>query len=249
MSKSQSPNEAGDKATSNAVGANTLGFFGRVRSQVYDSAIVPFTTRWYAEVLDELPSNSRLLDVGVGTGAALVANEAKLRAKNITVVGVDYDKAYVDECKANIERAGLGDVVTCFCADFYDFTLPDERLFHNVYFSGSFMILPDSPKAVRKAFDLMVDREEGRLFFTQTFELQKNTMLEWFKPALAYVTSIDFGRVTYGEDFDAALAEGNAIAVMTRRIDDGKAVEGVRESRLVIARSTMYVNLGTESVA
>lgn len=222
--------------------------FGALRSAIYDKAIVSFTSQWYARVLDELPHNARLLDVGIGTGAALVANADVIRLKNITVVGVDYDAAYIERCRALVAGARLTTHVTAVCCSFYDYEPADARLFDHVYFSGSFMILPDSPAALRRAVELMRDREEGRLYFTQTFELQKNAALEWLKPTMSYWTTIDFGNVTYVEDFDAALLSGDAIAVRSTVINDGKAVEGKRESRLVVARSTIYVEQETENV-
>lgn len=221
---------------------------GNLRSTIYDKAIVSFTSQWYARVLQELPTGSRLLDVGIGTGAALVANADAIRLKNISVVGVDYDAAYIERCQELILEHRLAQNVSAVCCSFYDYTPEDGRLFDHVYFSGSFMILPDSAAALRRAVDLMRDREDGRLYFTQTFELKKNTMLEWLKPTMTYWTTIDFGNVTYVEDFDAALHQGDSIAVRSVQIEDGKAVEGKRESRLVIARSTLYVPQETETV-
>lgn len=219
-----------------------------MRSAIYDKAIVSFTTRWYADVLSDLPDGTRLLDVGIGTGAALVANADLIRAKNLVVVGVDYDAAYIKRCQELIAEKGLGRQVSAECCSFYDYAPSDGRLFDHVYFSGSFMILPDSPGALRRAVDLLTDREDGRLYFTQTFELRKNSLLEWLKPTMSYWTTIDFGQVTYIEDFDAALFEGDCISVRSVRIHDGKATDGVRESRLVVARSTLYVTEETETL-
>jgi ubiquinone/menaquinone biosynthesis C-methylase UbiE len=53
----------------------------RVRSAVYDAAIVGLTADWYRAVLERLPNGCRLLDVGIGTGAALIANADVLREK------------------------------------------------------------------------------------------------------------------------------------------------------------------------
>jgi SAM-dependent methyltransferase len=228
---------------------SSVGLFGRLKTAVYDGAITSFTTKWYAEVLDLLPENSRLLDVGIGTGTALLANASCLRAKCITVVGVDYDQSYVEKCRTLVAQNGLASQVTCICCSFYDFKPPDGLLFDHVYFSGSFMILPDRPRAVRKAVEMLVDREDGRLYFTQTFELRKNSILEWIKPAMTYLTTIDFGNVTYVEDFDEALHQGGAIAVGSKKIEDGMDVENARESRIVVARSDLYVQPGVEAVA
>jgi SAM-dependent methyltransferase len=238
--RSQSHREHGT-TPSHAAEPSSNGLFGRLRTAIYDNTVTSFTTKWYAEVLDVVPEYSRLLDVGIGTGTALLANANRLRAKHITVIGVDYDENYVEKCRALVHERGLSSHISCVCGSFYDFKPPDGLLFDHVYFSGSFMILPDRAKAVRKAVDLLVDREDGRLFFTQTFELRKNSFLEWLKPTMAYLTTIDFGTVTYVEDFDEALHEGGAIAVSTKKIEDGMSVEGARESRLVIARSDIYV--------
>lgn len=228
-------------------GSGAPSLWERARSFVYDKAIVSLTTKWYLEVLQYLPENSHILDVGIGTGAALVANAAALRAKNITVVGVDYDDAYVASCRRAVSAARLERHVSVVCASIYDFTPRDNRLFNHVYFSASFMILPRPADALRKVVDLLVDREDGRIFFTQTFELAKNPFMEWLKPKLLSVTSIDFGNVSYEGDFEDALHEAGMIAEHTEVIDDGNRVEGTRESRLVVARSKLYVQTPPES--
>lgn len=219
----------------------------RARSYVYDTAIVSLTTKWYLEVLQEIPENSHILDVGIGTGAALIANAATLRARNISVVGVDYDQAYVATCRCLIAEAKLERHVTVIHESIYDFTPRGNRLFNHVYFSGSFMILPQPSVALKKVVELLVDRQDGRIYFTQTFELKKNTFMEWLKPKLFTLTSIDFGRVSYEGDFEDAVHEAKLVIETSTVIDDGNKVEGVRESRLVCARSSLYVAVTNES--
>lgn len=220
----------------------------RVRSYVYDKAIVSLTTKWYLKVLQEIPEGSHILDVGIGTGAALVANASTLRARNISVVGVDYDQAYVITCQRLISEARLEKHVTVVHDSIYDFTPRDNRLFNHVYFSGSFMILPNPVAALQKVIELLVDREDGRIIFTQTFELKKNSFLEWFKPKLMNLTTIDFGNVSYEGDFEDAVHEAGLVIETSEVIDDGNKVDGVRESRFICARSMLYVPRGTETV-
>lgn len=209
--------------------------WGRLRSFIYDGAIVPFTSKWYQKVLFSIPPGSRILDVGIGTGAALVTNADILKEKHITVVGIDYDAAYVRKCQDLITLGGLSDYISVACCSFYDYQ--DEERFDHVYFSGSFMILPDAVEALRHAQGLLRDTN-GRLYFTQTFELERNPFLEKIKPALTYITSIDFGRVTYVGDFEKVLQEAGVEVMSSTRIEDGKASRG-RESRLVVARSRL----------
>lgn len=226
----------------------SASLWDRARSYVYDRAIVSFTSKWYEAILHRLPEDTYLLDVGIGTGAALVANSSILIAKNITVVGVDYDASYIQQCRNTVSNANLADRITVVQADIREFTPPDDRLFNHVYFSGSFMIMPDQVTILKKVVDLLVDREDGRILFTQTFQLQKNALLEWIKPKLANLTSIDFGNVSYEGDFDEVLHSADLCIEAMEVIDDGKKVDGVRESRLVSTRSKIYITSDKESV-
>ncbi|PXF41136.1 Carboxy-S-adenosyl-L-methionine synthase [Gracilariopsis chorda] len=219
--------------------------WSQARSLIYDNSIVNFTSRWYQSVLELIPENSHILDVGIGTGAALINSSSILRARNITVVGVDYDEAYVQTCRENIASAGVSNMVSVVQADIRDFSPPDERLYDHIYFSGSFMIIPDQVNVLKKVVDLLVDRQDGRIYFTQTFELQKNSLLEWLKPRLSMITTIDFGQVSYQQDFEDAIAAAGVAVESSEVIDDGKTKPNVRESRLICCRSKLYV----ESVA
>lgn len=212
----------------------------RLRSYVYDRAISNFTSQWYEAVLTRLPENSHILDIGIGTGAALIANASLLRAKNISVTGVDYDAAYVEKCRLLVAEANLSDIVTVIQADIHQFTPPDNKLFDFVYFGASFMLLPDQVAMLQKVVQLLADREDGRIYFTQTFELRKNAFMEWLKPNLQNLTTIDFGKVTYEADFEEVLRQANVSIEQSVLLDDGKRVDGVRESRLICGRSAMY---------
>jgi ubiquinone/menaquinone biosynthesis C-methylase UbiE len=70
-----------------------------LRVWIYDAAIIKMTKVWYREVLKRLPNNVRVLDVGIGTGTALLCNKDILQSKKITVVGIDYDADYVEKCR------------------------------------------------------------------------------------------------------------------------------------------------------
>jgi hypothetical protein len=64
-----------------------VSLFIFLRSYIYDFIIVKMTSRWYKQVLTLLPENSTVLDVGIGTGRALLNNADLLRRKNIKVFG------------------------------------------------------------------------------------------------------------------------------------------------------------------
>ena len=163
------------------------------------------TASWYGAVLDRLPRGARLLDVGIGTGGALFTHVDRLRAQDLHVVGVDIDADYVARCRSEAARHGVADRVEARVESIYDHR---GGPYDAAYFSASFMLLPDPPAAVRHVATLL--RPGGRIFFTQTFEHERSPVMERMKPLLKRVTTIDFGRVTYEDDFVRQLAAAGA---------------------------------------
>ena len=71
------------------------------------------------------------------------------------------------------------------------------------YFSASLMLLPDPVAALRHVTGRL--SPGGRLYFTQTFHHARSPLRERFKPLLRHVVTIDFGRVTYEDEFRGVL--------------------------------------------
>jgi cyclopropane fatty-acyl-phospholipid synthase-like methyltransferase len=154
-------------------------------------------------VIDRLPIGARLLDVGIGTGGALARNADRVRARDLRVVGVDIDPDYVARCRRRLAAAELSDRVEVRLQSVLDHT---GGPYDAVYFSASFMLLPDPAGALRHVSGLLAP--EGRVFFTQTFQDRPSRLLEKAKPLLKRVTTIEFGRVTYEDDFRRTVADG-----------------------------------------
>jgi tRNA A58 N-methylase Trm61 len=174
-----------------------------LRGWIYDAALLPLTTRWYGEVLRRLPERTRLLDVGIGTGGALAANAELVRKMDLQVVGVDIDAHYVERAQQAMLRAGLADRVQVRLQSVTDHV---EGPYGAVYFSASFMLMPD-PAAVLRHVGGQLE-PGGRVFFTQTFHDRPSPLMERIKPLLGRVTTIEFGRVTYEADFLQTVAAG-----------------------------------------
>lgn len=177
-----------------------------MRSAIYDAIIAPMTRSWYAAVLERLPRGAHVLDVGVGTGRALVANHASLLESDIRVTGIDIDPTYVDTARRAIGRTALQDRVDVHLESVYDHR---GGPYDAIYFSASFMLLPDPAAALAHVLTLL--RPAGVLYFTQTFENQRSASMERLKPLLRLVTSIDFGQVTYEEPFLRTLGCGGLV--------------------------------------
>lgn len=174
-----------------------------IRARIYDAVIVGMTATWYRAVLERLPQGCRLLDVGIGTGSALLANADLVREKDLHITGVDIDAAYIEHCQQSIAEQAMQKHLRASLQSIYDHR---GELYDAVYFSGSFMLLPDPAAAVRHVGSLLAAK--GRLYFTQTFEDGHSRLLEIAKPLMRWVTTIDFGRVTYEDDFRRTVEAG-----------------------------------------
>jgi SAM-dependent methyltransferase len=198
------------------------------RSWIYDRAVVGLTAPWYRAVIARLPHGARVLDVGIGTGAALARSADQVHAKDLALVGLDIDPDYLARCRVELARAGLADRVTPVLASLHDH---QGGPYDAVYFSGSLMLLPDPAAALRHAAGLLAPT--GRLFSTQTFHHRRSALLERAKPMIHRVTTIQFGRVTYEDEFRAAFtAAGVELEELTTLADRGGSSYRMAVARL-----------------
>lgn len=200
-----------------------------LRASIYDTVIVGMTAGWYRAVLARLDPGCRLLDIGIGTGAALLANAETLVSKDIHVTGVDIDAAYVERCRSEILRRDFSRHVEARLESIYDHR---GGPYDAAYFSGSFMLLPAPAEALRHVATLLAPG--ARIYFTQTFERSRSRIMEFAKPLLRLATTIDFGNVTYEPEFRRAVADGGLTLEEFVPLSDGTS----RASVLAVARVT-----------
>lgn len=199
-----------------------------MRSFIYDTLILRLTSQWYAEVLKRVPEGAAVLDVGIGTAGALLANAERVRRKRLYVTGIDIDADYMKRARQRLEDSSLADHAEVRLESVYEHR---GGPYDAVYFAASFMLLPEPDQALRHCCSLL--RPGGRLYFTQTIQTRPSRWMEALKPVLKRFTSIDFGRVTYEEDFRTQLrAAGLELEEFTFL-----AQHGSRASCLAVARS------------
>lgn len=182
-------------------------------ARIYDATILDMTEKWYRAVLERLEDGSAVLDVGIGTAGALLRCEDLIRAKDLRVVGLDYNDMYVESASRAVAAAGLEDRVRVACLSVYDEdglaelgrALTDMRggggdgTFDAVYFSGSISLLPDPALALRTVAGLLRP-ESGRVYVTQTYQRRSFPLLRFVKPAIKFLTTIDFGQLVMEAD-------------------------------------------------
>ena len=198
-----------------------------VRGWLYDRAITGLTTGWYRAVLDRLPYGSAVLDVGIGTGTSLARCAEQVRAKNLQFTGLDIDRDYHARCVEEIGHADLGAHVTPLLESVYDHR---GGPYDAAYFSASLMLLPDPVAALRHVTGLLAPG--GHLYMTQTFHHKRSPLRERLKPMLRHVVTIDFGRVTYEDEFRVVVADAGLTLVELVTLDTTRS----SSYRLAVAR-------------
>eukprot|EP01063_Lacrimia_lanifica_P029279 TRINITY_DN4430_c0_g2_i1.p1 TRINITY_DN4430_c0_g2~~TRINITY_DN4430_c0_g2_i1.p1 ORF type:complete len:231 (+),score=75.35 TRINITY_DN4430_c0_g2_i1:51-743(+) len=188
------------------VSVGMLGCIAWKTPEIYDFVIVSMTARWYDEVLTQMEDGEKVCDIGIGTAGALVKNAHTVKAKNLKIVGVDYDCAYIEAAKKAVAAGGIADQCDLHCLSVYDDAVKsrvDE--FDSTYFSGSFTLLPDPMAALEVAST--ITKPDGLIYITQTYQRQYTPLLGAVKPLLRYLITIDFGPLTYESDLDKILTD------------------------------------------
>ena len=203
-----------------------MGVGQSIRARIYDTAIIQMTVPWYAVVLQRIAPGSLILDVGVGTGRALLANAEMVTGKDLRIVGLDIDADYIRACREAVEEASLSDRVEVHLQSVYDHQGAAKGASYDaVYFSASFMLLPDPVGALKHVAPLL--RPEGRIYFTQTFEHSRSRFVERAKPLLRWLTTVDFGQVSYEADFEQILDSAGVVIRDKQVLTPGKKRSGV----------------------
>lgn len=179
-----------------------------LRGIIYDHTFAKLTISWYRAVLERLPDRAEVLDVGIGTGGAVVANADLIRRKGLRILGLDIDADYLERCTKALAKSGLAENVQVRLESVYDH---QGGAYDAIYFSGSFMLLPDPIGALDRVLSQL--KPEGKVFFTQTFQERRSLLVEKIKPMLHRITTIHFGQVTYWENFQTVLAQAGARVV------------------------------------
>ena len=226
-------------------------YYCKAKSYIYDAVILGMTETWYRAVLEKLPDGSTILDVGIGTGGALLRCSDLLVKKDLKVIGIDIDSAYVEAGKDAVLTAGMDDRISIDVVNVYEAkekvlelvkkiggTADSEgRFVDAVYFSGSFSLLPDPVNALHLVSEFVKakDGEKGSIFITQTYQRKTPFFLPYLKPLLKYATTIDFGQLVTEEDILRTFKESR-LEVVEHEVIPGSVDNSLQAAYLTILR-------------
>jgi ubiquinone/menaquinone biosynthesis C-methylase UbiE len=170
-----------------------------MRNYLYKLIIDDVTDHCYRNSLEYFPKNSRILDVGIGNGLMIKKYHDLIKSKDLQIVGIDINKSYLNHCNSLINKWDLDEHISIFHAPVECYEPPERNHFDFILFSMSFMLFENQ--------ELVLDRvrhwlkPSGKVLFFQTMFRKKSPFIEFIKPRLKYFTTIDFGRITYDEEF------------------------------------------------
>lgn len=180
-----------------------LGFitilFDRFRSIMYDLFLTPYTTKMNRKFLKSVPPDSKIIDIGIGTGKAMTNNSSIIKDKGIKVLGYDIDPGYVKQCLEHIKSTGLEDNIVVNLKDIYDEN-KDLKVDY-VLFSDSYAVIPNVNRMIKYSTKFL--KPNGKIIILTTLD-DDNNLLQYkrsVKPKIKSFTTLEFGKVTSLKEF------------------------------------------------
>jgi alpha-N-acetylglucosaminidase len=200
-------------------------------SRVYSLIVSDVTDSCYRTCLPLLRPSAKVLDVGIGNGDMIRTHHALIRAKALSITGLDVHREYLSRCDQLIKAYALQEYIRTELTPVEAYAPPSAGYFDVILFSMSFMLLGDPRCVLRRIRPWLAPT--GEVIFVQTMFSHVSRFVEFVKPRLKYVTTIDFGRAIYAPDF-FRLLRSEGLQVVENRLIARKWLGG--EYRMVRAR-------------
>jgi alpha-N-acetylglucosaminidase len=188
----------------------------RMRNMLYQWVIGDVTEYCYSSCLDYFHEKAVILDVGIGNGLMVKDHHREIKEKQLKIVGLDIDRTYIRRCRELVNNYELADQIQVIEKPVEDFQPNGHGSFDFILFSMSFMLLDKQEQVLRRVSKWL--KPGGKILFFQTMFKSRNRLLEEIKPRLKHVTTIEFGEVTYDQDFYDLLEGLNFSVEMDKRI-------------------------------
>ena len=206
-----------------------------MKNYIYKLFINRVTNYCYQNCLNYVSENTSILDVGIGNGVMMENFHDLIKSKRLNITGIDINEQYLNHCECVIQKHHLQDYVEIQCERVENF-LPLKTPFYSfILFSMSFMLVQDQGRVLDRVKKWL--KPDGKILFFQTMFKEKMGLMEFIKPKLKYVTTIDFGEVIYENDF-FNLLKSKELAVVEDRLIKREWFKG--EYRMII--TTPYEN-------
>jgi hypothetical protein len=188
--------------------------------------------------------------------AALVKHRTILQKKNIRVIGIDYDEAYIEAAKFHIGEASIENCIRVYHQDVYamndlkgQIVLPhgnqvgfhsenDDIKFDAILFSGSFALLPRKTDALKMLLDDWGHPDACKIMIAQAYQRAISPLARAFRPLLKYLTTVDHGDLITEHESDKMIAKINKTCNM--KLVQHEIIDGSIDNPLEAAYLTIF---------
>jgi ubiquinone/menaquinone biosynthesis C-methylase UbiE len=176
-----------------------------IKPAVYNGTVGYFYTQELTRLLlQDIPENSTILDIGIGTCYSYCQNADIIKERNIRIVGIDIDEAYILTAKHALIDARLEDWIELMCIDIYITDL-DKRTFDYVVFSDSYSVISNVNNMLRYCERFM--NRVGYMIITSTLFDTYHQNVDFIKQNLKYVSIVEYGTMMLKQDLETYIIE------------------------------------------
>ena len=166
---------------------------------MYNFILGDVTKLCYRNCLDYFRDGAAVLDVGIGNALMLEKNHELIRQKGLRITGLDVNERYIEQARERVQRYEMQNQIQVHHCGVEEFRPPHKEVFDYILFSMSFMLLPKQKEVLERIGKWLAP--QGEVVFFQTMFKDKSILIDWIKPRLKYITSVDFGEAVYEADF------------------------------------------------
>jgi 2-polyprenyl-3-methyl-5-hydroxy-6-metoxy-1,4-benzoquinol methylase len=159
------------------------------------------TPKLFYSVMKDIANNSNILDFGCGSGACYKNNDIinLIVKSNQKITGIDTNEFAIENFRTNVSRSLLASRMNLKCGNI--FTQNFDEKFDCVIFSESAPLLSsDFLVEIVSYIKYNLLKTNGKIIFINNLVENPQFIINFMKPKIKYITTLDFGRVmTVGE--------------------------------------------------
>ncbi|RJQ77915.1 MAG: class I SAM-dependent methyltransferase [Desulfobacteraceae bacterium] len=211
-----------------------------LRNRLYRFFIHDATFYCYDNCLNYFPPQSVVLDVGIGNCTMIQDFHPLISDKKLQIHGIDINRHYLSQCGDMIHRFHLENQIHIYHEAVEQFRPPARCAYDFILFSMSFMLFQNQQAVLNRVLKWL--KPGGRLVFFQTMFLNHSRFLDFLKPKLVYLTTVNFGTVVYEDQFKDFLRQ-NELRVIEDKMIKKEWYRG--EYRMIVASPSRAMMPGT----
>jgi ubiquinone/menaquinone biosynthesis C-methylase UbiE len=172
---------------------NLISFYQTIIGLWYDFVMGNTTKHLYPSFFKSIPSNSNILDIGIGTGI-VTKNADTIKKKHLHITGIDINKHYLDICHKKIEDWDLHSNIKTYYGNIFNYNT--DIKYDYVLFCDSYSVIPNVNDIIDHTTKYLA--ENGKIVVITTLDDEGGLLYsfrKWIKPRLVNFIGTEFGEL------------------------------------------------------